>query len=151
MVLTTSEAVGAPVKAHALDEVLAIKLDVTLYATHISDLSASPSRCFLVEVLTVTFCMHGSVVTLLQGALLQYMQQNVPSFCRDCNKLDVFQFSHGQSNPTYLLKVTHSLEQPSVSTKSLRMCVAGAATGWWCAVRFAQEAPGSGPGFCPRC
>ena len=45
----------------------------------------------------------------LQNALLQYMRQNVPSFPQGCNMLDVRQFSHGQSNPTYLLKVAACL------------------------------------------
>ncbi|KAL0021599.1 hypothetical protein WJX79_002748 [Trebouxia sp. C0005] len=58
MVLSTSDAVGAPAKAHALDE----------------------------------------------RALLQFLRQQVPSFPTDCQSLVVRQFSHGQSNPTYLLK-----------------------------------------------
>ncbi|DBB17063.1 TPA: hypothetical protein ACH3X3_014151 [Trebouxia sp. C0006] len=58
MVLSTSDAVGAPAKAHTLDE----------------------------------------------RALLQFLRQQVPSFPRDCQSLVVQQFSHGQSNPTYLLK-----------------------------------------------
>ncbi|DBA81262.1 TPA: hypothetical protein ACH3X2_006887 [Trebouxia sp. C0005] len=70
MVLSTSDAVGAPAKAHALDEVRQRRL----------------------------------IPACIVRALLQFLRQQVPSFPTDCQSLVVRQFSHGQSNPTYLLK-----------------------------------------------
>ena len=40
-----------------------------------------------------------------QAKLLEYLRQAIPSFPSDCQQLQVRQFSHGQSNPTYLLRV----------------------------------------------
>lgn len=49
--------------------------------------------------------------TPAQEALRRYLSAAVPSF--PGGPLEVFQFSHGQSNPTYLVKVR--LERPMVS------------------------------------
>ena len=45
------------------------------------------------------------LLLLLQAALHRYLCEAVPGFPRDA-ALHVLQFAHGQSNPTYLLKVS---------------------------------------------
>ena len=39
------------------------------------------------------------------GALIPYLRSHVPGFPARCDALRALQFSHGQSNPTYLLEV----------------------------------------------
>ena len=40
----------------------------------------------------------------VQAALYRYLATTVEDFPKNVGQLEVFQFSHGQSNPTYLLK-----------------------------------------------
>jgi hypothetical protein len=42
-----------------------------------------------------------------QAALYRYLASTVKDFPKHVGQLEVFQFSHGQSNPTYLVKVCH--------------------------------------------
>ena len=42
-----------------------------------------------------------------QAALRRYLASTVEDFPKHVGQLEVFQFSHGQSNPTYLVKVRH--------------------------------------------
>jgi hypothetical protein len=41
----------------------------------------------------------------LQAALRHYLAATVSDFPQDADGLDIWQFGHGQSNPTYLVKV----------------------------------------------
>ena len=42
---------------------------------------------------------------LAQGKLLAYLKRNVEDVPQTANVIKIRQFSHGQSNPTYLLQV----------------------------------------------
>ncbi len=42
---------------------------------------------------------------LPQDRLLRYLKANVPQFATETGPLSVRSFTHGQSNPTYLLQV----------------------------------------------
>ena len=96
MVLNTGDAVGASAGVHRLDEVTTTP--VCLPSHHLSSqLGVQGDVTVLQESVHHSFC--------LQDKLLQYLRQHSEGFPQSCQSLQIEQFSHGQSNPTYLIKV----------------------------------------------
>lgn len=58
---------------------------------------------------------------LAQARLLQYLRNNLDGFPR-VSSLRILQFTHGQSNPTYLLEVINAITSRLVCTRSGELC-----------------------------
>lgn len=70
-----------------------------------------------------------------QASLLRYLRASVPEALSPAvSKLEVFQFSHGQSNPTYLVKASSGAARPWMHHRSALSTVASLSRSsvWWC-------------------
>ena len=87
MALSTDKAVGPPAAAHRLDEVGG-RVHSKKYRT---------SLLLPVDSTNASICM--------QNKLCTYLRARVPELS-ELSHISAKQFSHGQSNPTYLLEVS---------------------------------------------